>query len=162
MEPFSLLFPSMPLWVISVGNGMILPEGYYAFLEFYCGNPTCDCKSGKFDMVEVNLQGEVLGNCIAEICYAWDTPFTKDNPYLPDYTSQSKLALAALQQFTKSLQNDIGQLEKIKSNYKMLKEYFVQNPHQIPTNFEKQYKVGRNDPCPCGSGKKYKKCCINL
>ena len=20
-------------------------------------------------------------------------------------------------------------------------------------------KVGRNDPCPCGSGKKYKKCC---
>ncbi|MBT4622773.1 MAG: SEC-C domain-containing protein, partial [Verrucomicrobia bacterium] len=20
-------------------------------------------------------------------------------------------------------------------------------------------KVGRNDPCPCGSGKKHKKCC---
>ncbi|NLC12153.1 MAG: hypothetical protein GX767_07880, partial [Firmicutes bacterium] len=20
-------------------------------------------------------------------------------------------------------------------------------------------KVGRNEPCPCGSGKKYKKCC---
>jgi preprotein translocase subunit SecA len=20
-------------------------------------------------------------------------------------------------------------------------------------------KVGRNDPCPCGSGKKYKQCC---
>ena len=27
---------------------------------------------------------------------------------------------------------------------------------------EKIVKVGRNDPCPCGSGKKYKKCCINL
>jgi hypothetical protein len=24
-----------------------------------------------------------------------------------------------------------------------------------------QPKVGRNDPCPCGSGKKYKKCCLN-
>lgn len=23
------------------------------------------------------------------------------------------------------------------------------------------YKIGRNDKCPCGSGKKYKKCCIN-
>jgi tetratricopeptide (TPR) repeat protein len=22
-------------------------------------------------------------------------------------------------------------------------------------------KPGRNDPCPCGSGKKYKKCCLN-
>lgn len=25
---------------------------------------------------------------------------------------------------------------------------------------QKRYnKVGRNDPCPCGSGKKYKHCC---
>ncbi len=23
-------------------------------------------------------------------------------------------------------------------------------------------KVGRNDPCPCGSGKKFKKCCMKL
>jgi uncharacterized protein YecA (UPF0149 family) len=22
-------------------------------------------------------------------------------------------------------------------------------------------KIGRNEPCPCGSRKKYKKCCIN-
>ena len=21
-------------------------------------------------------------------------------------------------------------------------------------------RIGRNDPCPCGSGKKYKKCCL--
>lgn len=25
--------------------------------------------------------------------------------------------------------------------------------------YRRQDKVGRNDPCPCGSGKKYKKCC---
>ncbi len=23
-------------------------------------------------------------------------------------------------------------------------------------------KIGRNDPCPCGSGKKYKKCCMKM
>ena len=23
-------------------------------------------------------------------------------------------------------------------------------------------KIGRNDPCPCGSGKKYKKCCLEV
>jgi len=27
------------------------------------------------------------------------------------------------------------------------------------TTVVKPKKVGRNDPCPCGSGKKYKKCC---
>jgi uncharacterized protein YecA (UPF0149 family) len=25
---------------------------------------------------------------------------------------------------------------------------------------EPRQHVGRNDPCPCGSGKKYKKCCL--
>ncbi|WP_202709963.1 SEC-C metal-binding domain-containing protein [Sporosalibacterium faouarense] len=25
----------------------------------------------------------------------------------------------------------------------------------------KPKKIGRNEPCPCGSGKKYKKCCLN-
>jgi len=25
----------------------------------------------------------------------------------------------------------------------------------------KKAKVGRNDPCPCGSGKKYKNCCLD-
>jgi hypothetical protein len=29
-------------------------------------------------------------------------------------------------------------------------------PHHEPLR-----KVGRNDPCPCGSGKKFKKCCLN-
>jgi preprotein translocase subunit SecA len=24
---------------------------------------------------------------------------------------------------------------------------------------EEGHKIGRNDPCPCGSGKKFKKCC---
>ena len=28
------------------------------------------------------------------------------------------------------------------------------------TSFQRDHpKVGRNDPCPCGSGKKFKKCC---
>ena len=28
-----------------------------------------------------------------------------------------------------------------------------------PSSITKAVKIGRNDPCPCGSGKKYKKCC---
>ncbi|MCD6328394.1 preprotein translocase subunit SecA [bacterium] len=30
---------------------------------------------------------------------------------------------------------------------------------KIAPGLKKHSKVGRNDPCPCGSGKKYKKCC---
>jgi len=32
----------------------------------------------------------------------------------------------------------------------------IMNPKEPPRVVQK---VGRNDPCPCGSGKKYKKCC---
>jgi hypothetical protein len=28
-----------------------------------------------------------------------------------------------------------------------------------PQSMPKKIKIGRNEPCPCGSGKKYKKCC---
>jgi len=31
--------------------------------------------------------------------------------------------------------------------------------HPASPAFKPQKKVGRNDPCPCGSGKKYKRCC---
>ena len=30
---------------------------------------------------------------------------------------------------------------------------------KLSTTIVKDSKIGRNDPCPCGSGKKYKKCC---
>lgn len=32
----------------------------------------------------------------------------------------------------------------------------------LPEFIPKKGKIGRNDPCPCGSGKKYKKCCGKL
>jgi uncharacterized protein YecA (UPF0149 family) len=30
---------------------------------------------------------------------------------------------------------------------------------KVKTIVREAPKIGRNDPCPCGSGKKYKKCC---
>ena len=43
-------------------------------------------------------------------------------------------------------------------------EYSTYNPPNINYTNEpivKEKKIGRNEPCPCGSGKKYKKCCLN-
>jgi hypothetical protein len=51
---------------------------------------------------------------------------------------------------------------------KMAKDPLHQELSKLTNNIMKQVdyknpqnKVGRNDPCPCGSGKKYKKCCLN-
>ena len=37
------------------------------------------------------------------------------------------------------------------------KELYMEQKHSM--SIVKPKKIGRNDPCPCGSGKKYKKCC---
>ncbi len=39
------------------------------------------------------------------------------------------------------------------------REMSAQLAKQTGTFRHEQIKIGRNDPCPCGSGKKYKKCC---
>lgn len=48
---------------------------------------------------------------------------------------------------------------------KMLREkekygYTTISSNELPY-IKKDPDIGRNDPCPCGSGKKYKKCCLN-
>lgn len=60
-----------------------------------------------------------------------------------------------------------------KIHYKSFEEHFAEiepgilpNTDWDPMSFrppvpiKKKQKVGRNDPCPCGSGQKYKKCCL--
>jgi len=37
---------------------------------------------------------------------------------------------------------------------------FLPGPGPVQAPVQQKRKVGRNDPCPCGSGKKYKKCCL--
>lgn len=47
--------------------------------------------------------------------------------------------------------------EKENGEWKFLDAHGIQiGPYRRP-----EPKVGRNDPCPCGSGKKYKKCCAS-
>jgi Mlc titration factor MtfA (ptsG expression regulator) len=42
--------------------------------------------------------------------------------------------------------------------YAMLERIFVQQMN-LKTLTAKKFKIGRNDPCPCGKGQKFKNCC---
>ena len=44
-------------------------------------------------------------------------------------------------------------------NVKNVRENRSGGEDQVKKPIHKEATVGRNDPCPCGSGKKYKKCC---
>ena len=47
------------------------------------------------------------------------------------------------------------QLTPLQKQFAALQEQFESRPQMD------RRKIGRNEPCPCGSGKKYKKCCLN-
>ena len=51
---------------------------------------------------------------------------------------------------------ELPQWEAIFTEEKRIELYKEQ---KNANTIRKEKKVGRNDPCPCGSGKKYKKCC---
>ena len=50
-----------------------------------------------------------------------------------------------------------GKAAEYFSNYKIPDQVGLK--YETPTQNRKLYNVGRNEPCPCGSGKKFKKCC---
>lgn len=51
--------------------------------------------------------------------------------------------------------------EEERNNFFALNNQQALSAIQNTTPIVKAPSVGRNEPCPCGSGKKYKKCCLN-
>jgi len=39
---------------------------------------------------------------------------------------------------------------------------FLEKLFSAGANPAKKEEIGRNDACPCGSGKKYKRCCLDV
>jgi SEC-C motif-containing protein len=54
--------------------------------------------------------------------------------------------------------HELAEFERVDGNW-----YFADGLPVMPKQYVRPTpKVGRNDPCPCGSGKKHKKCCATL
>ena len=146
--------------LISIGKDHILPEGKYMYIEYYCLEPQCDCNSGAFQMVELDHQGKETQNTIALIDYTWTEPVSTHNPSLGPQFIGSRFAEAGLEEFKKLLSTYSNMIDKLKNGYVKTREERTHPESREVTPIQKTTKVGRNDPCPCGSGKKYKKCCL--
>ncbi|MEO8158444.1 MAG: SEC-C metal-binding domain-containing protein [Betaproteobacteria bacterium] len=71
------------------------------------------------------------------------------------------LILAAIQLLTQSPQSS----QNITINVSQVVEQTLADAptaKAVPPMPSKSRKIGRNEPCPCGSGKKFKKCCGSL
>jgi hypothetical protein len=127
----------------------------YRIIDQYCLRPQCHCTDTNlslFDFDESGGRGAEL-SCI-NVDYeqkSWKV------------VAEGSLALDP-DVLRSTLEDEIPDLydtlhkrhSRLKSIYTFSKEkYFSANQPAVST------KVGRNDPCPCGSGKKFKKCCAD-
>jgi hypothetical protein len=168
-EPFHDRFPNIATeetHTLIVMNDPELPDDSYTLVEAYCNEPDCDCRRVIF-----NVYSEMRQSIVAVIAYGWesktfyrewlgmDAPEALDElkgPALNRLSRQSNLAPALLERVEVVLK-DRAYVERLKRHYRMFKDAVNKSGSQQPVQVEA--KVGRNDPCPCGSGRKFKYCC---
>ena len=173
LTPFHSLFPDLAAREVrtaTVMNNPDLPQDSYAFMELYCFELDCDCRR-----VLLNVISKQGNKHVATISHAFDEP--DDDAYVPAQTfldpmnPQSRYAEALLELFVDVVLTDSRYRARLERHYHMVKEAVADPQHPQRETIaavrsasgpsrRTTPKVGRNTPCPCGSGKKYKKCCL--
>ena len=83
-----------------------------------------------------DLGNSMYLHCPSQYLRGWKPAELENPPALPDDLPESEAALLRIQKGTEA-----------------------ELMNQLSGDSAQKNKIGRNDPCPCGSGKKYKKCC---
>jgi hypothetical protein len=171
--PFHERFPDIAereIRNIVIFNDPELPADKYSLVESYCDDPECDCRRVFFNVFAWKAE-----QILAVIAYGWesegfyanladkhDARFIRNlrGPCLHEKSRQSPLAPALLKLVVHTLE-DQHYLKRIKKHYKMFRQAVEQEARRKTKKRKSRSKKkpGRNDPCPCGSGQKYKKCC---
>ena len=152
-------------------------RGPYLLREFYCAEPACDCRRVMVQACEV--EGERVA---ASIDYSFE-PATRPSAdarqiFLDPLNPQSDVSEVLRGMFEQVIASDRAYHERLVRHYALWKGVVDKpehpehskvcshdhhhgsalRPRQEPVR-RAGPKIGPNDPCPCGSGKKYKRCC---
>jgi len=135
----------------------------YRVLDQYCTNPKCRCNY----VVLVFYEYDPLSLSM-DFCFAVRLQF-KTGKYEVEEIKDDLGFKELKEVFEQFIQNlNTTNFKILKDRYKRMKkvqmiindsENSTMKHSNMPGNENRRKKVGRNDPCPCGSGKKYKKCC---
>ncbi len=129
-------------------------EKNYLIVDQFCLLPKCKCTDANLDLVPVGEDAMTADPwCSFRLKYAkkqW-TGMEEFPPPIP----LEEIQFAIEQQHPDFY-------KQLKIRHEKLKKIYLINRKKkyLPPPPVKALKAGRNDPCPCGSGKKYKKCCL--
>lgn len=148
MSAYNAVLPYGDQFIVSVdGNKSII-------LDQYCLLPKCPCSDTIFDILSMDKFGKS-----GEEIFSAKLDYRKKQWELID-GSLFSISLDTVRATVEEQIPDIYNLmhkrhKKLKAIYTHCKRKHYASEQEI-----QHLKTGRNDPCPCGSGQKYKKCCL--
>jgi len=131
-----------------------LEDSEYLIYDNYCKNYDCNCINVFMEVCRIKnglIKSENLIN-IGDMEYDYKKKRVKY-----DIKDKKEIELVF-----KEMKEKFDNLENIfEKRHKNVKVLYKKEILNTITKAPKTNNIGRNDPCSCGSGKKYKNCCLN-
>ncbi len=134
-----------------------IDEKTFFITDQYCVRENCGCTKISLDITEiVRIKNKTRSK---DICYI-DLDYKKRAWKMTHQVSSDP----SMKEIRAAIEKDIPDFyEQVKNRHKKLGRTYSYNKSEeweAPKPRHVSEETGRNDPCPCGSGKKYKKCCM--
>jgi len=126
----------------------------YAIVDHYCMQPKCLCNDTNLQVIKINLRKKTQETFFVLKLHLATCQYEVEEMRCT-YEEMASVVNHAIM-------NNLQMLKALKRRYsemktagrEIIKKYGQRVKPQVNT-----VAIGRNDPCPCGSGKKYKNCC---
>ena len=149
--------------ILSGGTGVsfiVDYDGVELFVDDqYCIDPVCECEAVNLIFIKANEETKI-GHDIFTNRVSFENEIEIVD-HVDRYTKEDIIKI-----YDYWLKSDPQVMDVLESRYRTMKllgqslvERHISKNLSGHTAGVGQKKIGRNDPCPCGSGKKYKKCC---
>lgn len=126
----------------------------YTVLEQYCSNYKCNCSNVVLSFTKDGQNED----------FAFRYNYKTKEIELSD-SCRKDISLEKVKNYIQLLKTKFKDFDrKLEKRHEIMRHLFKKftirmNTKLVSTNKRIGQKIGRNAPCPCGSGKKYKKCC---
>lgn len=139
-------------------DAYVVGETSYLSTDLYCTDPACDCNEVIVAFIDTWGSGEDAGAAWVDVGTG-EVRFehkTDDDTLVPGlwrrFVTRHRGISVLLERQAKMKAFGKTELER--------RRQAAPTGSMSKTQRRAGRKVGRNDPCPCGSGKKFKKCCL--
>ncbi|MFO7913635.1 MAG: SEC-C metal-binding domain-containing protein [Desulfotignum sp.] len=142
--------------VLPYGNQMrvSINDREYLIFDQFCLLPGCSCTHTVLDILP-----DVEAETMQETSFTLKLTYTRKHWEI-DQELPGSITLAAVRSAIEERYPDF--YRSLRTRHEKLKHIYqkCRKKEFLPAQPAQSSKVGRNDPCPCVSGKKYKKCCF--